>query len=86
MAWGWPQLMKVCRVRGFALRYLEQPTGTYNMDPSISSTATDPSLLKHRLDPKSLCRREVDATGRECFQLFSQAQGHPKATQQELAQ
>ncbi|KAF8437050.1 hypothetical protein BGX38DRAFT_1212748, partial [Terfezia claveryi] len=57
------------------------------MDTSISSIAIEPSLLdQHRVDPKSLHRREVDPTDSERFQLFSHAQRHPKATQWELAQ
>ncbi|KAF8415563.1 hypothetical protein EV426DRAFT_629643 [Tirmania nivea] len=57
------------------------------MDTSISSIAIEPSLLEEpRVDPKSLRRREVDPTDSERFQLFSYAQGHPKATQRELAQ
>ncbi|KAF8426726.1 hypothetical protein EV426DRAFT_641112 [Tirmania nivea] len=60
---------------------------TSAMDISISSIAIDPRLLEqHRLDPKSHRCREVDATDSERFQLFSHAEGHSKATQQELAQ
>ena len=43
----------------------------------------DPALQPNT---KSLRRREVDPTESVRYQLFSHAQAHPKATQQELAQ
>jgi len=39
-----------------------------------------------RAESKAARHQEVNATESECFQLYSQAEANPKATQQQLAQ
>jgi len=42
--------------------------------------------ITSRAESKAARHREVDATESERFQLYSQAEANPKATQQQLAQ